>query len=71
MIMEGLLGLVSSKKAIAGGALVVCSTVLVALGKLTVDQWMDYSKWIFTVYAGAETANGVAATIKGAGKGEK
>lgn len=63
--MEGILGLINSKKAVAGGALIVCSTVLAALGKLTMDQWTEYTRWIFIVYVGGETANGVAATIKG------
>jgi hypothetical protein len=68
--MDGLIGLINSKKAVAGAALVVCSTVLAAMGKLTMDQWTEYTKWIFIVYVGGETANGVAATIKGADKGE-
>jgi hypothetical protein len=65
-MIEGFKGLLASKKALAGGLLVIGSTVLTAIGKMTVAEWREYTTWIFVAWAGAETLNGVAATIKGA-----
>ena len=65
MNLSGLASLLSSKKAIAAGCLIICATVLVAIGKMTVVDWQGYTKWIFTMYAGAETAHGVTAILKG------
>ncbi len=70
-MLEGLKGLLDSKKAFAGGLLVICATVLVGIGKMSVEMWTDYTTWIFVTYASAETANGVMATWKGAGKPKK
>jgi hypothetical protein len=70
-MMQGLLGLLDSKKAFAGGLLVIGATVLCAIGKMTVADWQSYTQTIFMVWAGAETANGVAATIKGHGQVKK
>lgn len=64
-MFQGLSGILDSKKAIAGGVLVICATVLVGLGKMTVADWQNYTQVIFMTYAGAETVNGVAATWKG------
>lgn len=64
-MLNGLRGLLDSKKAVVGGLLVVGATILVALGKMSVEDWKNYTQVLFVTYAGAETANGIAATIKG------
>ena len=66
-MLNGFTGLLDSKKALAGGMLIVCATVLVGVDKMTVDAWTTFCQYVFTVWAGAETANGVAATLKGHG----
>lgn len=60
---------VNSEKAVAVGLLVIGATVLAALGKMTVEQWMSYTKWMGTVYVGGKTAHGIAATIATAKNG--
>lgn len=62
--MDGIKGLVGSKKAISGGIIVICATVGWFMGRMTTDQWIELSTWVFTVYAGAETASSVTAIIK-------
>jgi hypothetical protein len=70
-MLNGLKGLLESKKAFAGGLLIICATVLVGLGKMPVDAWQEFSTYIFIAYAGTETVNGVAATVVGAKKEKK
>jgi len=36
----------------------VAVTVLCVTGMLTVEQWLDYTKWIFVTYAAAKTVTG-------------
>jgi hypothetical protein len=65
-MLEGIRGLLDSKKGLQGLVLIIAATTLVALGAMTVEQWQEYTVWIFGIYAGAETVNGTAAIIKGA-----
>ena len=60
---------VNSEKAVAVGLLVIGATVLAAIGTMTIEQWMGYTKWMATVYVGGKTAHGIAATIAGAKSG--
>lgn len=61
--LQGITNLLGSKKGFAAGVLAIGATVLVITGHMTVPAWQDYTMWIFGIYAGAETANGVAASI--------
>jgi hypothetical protein len=70
-MLNGLKGLLESKKAFAGGLLIICATVLVGLGKMTVEAWQEFSTYIFIAYASAETVNGVAATVSGTKREKK
>lgn len=36
-------------------ALIAAATVGLATARLTVDQWTEYTKWIFVTYAAAKT----------------
>lgn len=65
-MLEGIRGLLDSKKGLQGLVLILAATTLVAIGVMSVEQWQEYTVWIFGIYAGAETVNGTAAIIKGA-----
>lgn len=63
--MKGILGLLDSKKGIGFLGLIAAATVLTALGHLSVMEWRDTCLIAFGIYAGAETAHGVTALLKG------
>lgn len=48
-----------SERGLLALALIIGSVVLAALSVITADQWLDYSKWIFTAYVAGKTATGV------------
>lgn len=54
---------INSEKAVALGMLVIGATVLAAIGTMTIEQWIGYTKWMATLYVGGKTAHGVAAVI--------
>ena len=54
---------INSEKAVAVGLLVVAASVLAALGKMSIDQWIDYTKWMATVYVGGKSIQGAVAKI--------
>lgn len=56
--MDGLKALLGSEKAIAGGVLIICATVLVAIGSMTVSDWQSYSQSIFITYVAGKTVQG-------------
>lgn len=62
-MMGALVGLWNSEKGLAGGFLVIGATLLVALGHMQVDVWVDYTKWIFGIYVGGKTATAIATSI--------
>lgn len=55
--------LLNSEKAVAGGAIVVCATVLVALGMMTIAEWKELVQWTFAFYVGGKTLTSVAAIV--------
>lgn len=61
--MEGLKALFNSEKALAGFALIIAATVLTAIGKLEVDAWVNYTKWIFAFYVAGKTVQGAVSTM--------
>lgn len=61
--MNGIKALISSEKAIAAGVLVFISTLFVILGKMTVDQWNEYTLWALGIYTGGKTVQGVSQTV--------
>ena len=56
--MEGVKALLGSEKAIAGGILIICATVLTAIGMMTVADWQSYSQSIFITYVAGKTVQG-------------
>ena len=57
---------IGSEKAVALGVLMIVASVLAALGKMTIDQWIDYSKWMAAFYVGGKAIQGAAASVSGA-----
>lgn len=53
-----------SERGLVAIVLIAACTTLCALSRLTVDQWLDYTKWIFVTYAAAKTVTGTAALLK-------
>lgn len=62
-MLDGIKNLLGSEKAIACGVLVVAATVLVGMGQMTIDQWIDYTKVIAVVYVGGKTVQGAATVL--------
>lgn len=63
MLLGAFTGLFNSEKALAGGVLIVCATILAAMGQMSVADWQDYTKWIFGIYVFGKTTQGAVATI--------
>lgn len=61
--MDVLKNLIHSEKAVAVGLLVIAASVLAAIGKLSIQQWIEYTQWMAAVYVGGKTAQGVAAKV--------
>jgi hypothetical protein len=53
-----------SERGLVAIALIAAVTVLCGIGSVTVEQWLDYTKWIFVTYAAAKTVTGAAAIAK-------
>lgn len=61
-MLEGFKSLLASEKAIAGGMLIIASTVLVIAGSMTVVDWQAYTRDIFIVYVSGKTVQGAVAS---------
>ncbi len=65
--MPAILDLLKSERGILTILLVIASVVLSAIGVITPQQWLDYTKWIFVTYVAGKTITGaVAAQGQGA-----
>lgn len=63
--MGALKDLWQSERGLVAVLLIVACTVLAALGRLTVEVWTEYTRWIFVAYAAAKTVTGSVEIIKG------
>lgn len=59
----GFLDLFKSERGIILLLLLVASTVLTAIGRMTVDQWTTFNEIVFGAYVVGKSATGVAAII--------
>lgn len=57
--MGAIADLWKSERGLVAIGLIIGATVLVALNHMSIEQWLDYTKWIFGMYAGAKTVTGV------------
>lgn len=60
-----ILNLLNSEKALASGVLVIASSVMVATGQITPEQWMAYTQTLLGIYVGGKTAQGAVAAFTG------
>ena len=51
----------NSEKAIASGVLVIASSLMTIAGKLTPQEWMDYTQTLLGIYVGGKTVQGAVA----------
>ncbi len=61
--MNVLKSFLNSEKAVASGLLVIAATVLAAVGKITVQEWMDYTEVLLGIYVGGKAIQGTAAAF--------
>lgn len=66
--MGALTDLWNSERGVFAVALVLGATALVIFNKLTVDQWVDFAKWIFATYAGSKAITTAVASFAAAPK---
>jgi len=55
--------LLNSEKGVMGLALLVGVTILAGLGRVTPDDWLSYTQWIFGIYVGGKSIQGAATAI--------
>lgn len=61
--MQGVFDLLDSERGVFCVLLVLCCTVFVVVGKMTVDQWITYTQSIGAVLVASKTVTGVAETL--------
>lgn len=54
-----------SERGLIAVVLILSMSVLTGLGSFTGEQWIEYSKWISTVYIGSKTITGAIGIMKG------
>lgn len=64
--MGALTDLWKSERGLIALVLIIASTVLCAIHVLTMDQWVNYTEWIFGMYAAAKTITTSVATAASA-----
>lgn len=55
--------LLGSEKAVAVGLLIIAASALTATGQMTIDEWMDYTKWLAGIYVGGKSLQGAAEAL--------
>ena len=43
-------------------ALTACVTVFVLVGRMTIEQWLEFEKWLSIAYLGSKTVTGAVET---------
>lgn len=69
MIPIALKNLLASEKGLAGGVLIICATVLVALDRMDVKLWTEFCQMIFLTYVAGKTVQGIGEKVVGGGSG--
>lgn len=64
-MMQGGVDLLKSERGVFCIVLVIACTVLVALGKLTAENWIDFVKWIAITLVTSKTLTGAVETWTG------
>lgn len=61
----GLTDILKGERGLYAIALTIASTVLTALGNMTIDQWQNFNLYLYGIFATAKTATTVTGLIKG------
>jgi len=64
--MAALVDFWNSERGILAVALVIGATVLAVASVITADQWLDYTRWIFTAYVAGKSITGAAQVMANA-----
>lgn len=54
---------INSEKAVAVGVLVIAASVLMGLGKISFEQWMEYTQVLAGIYVGGKAIQGAASSM--------
>lgn len=65
--MGAIADLLKSERGIVAIALLAAATVGLLTDRLTTDQWVTYTQWLFVTYAASKTVTGGLAILKGSG----
>lgn len=65
-LLNTLKNFLGSEKAIATGVLVIAATVMVILGKMTIQEWTSYTEILAGIYVGGKAIQGAASQVSGA-----
>lgn len=68
--MTALKDLFKSERGLFALAIVFASTLLCALGRMSVDAWQEMTLYVFGIYATGKTVSSVVAVTKGAAQTE-
>lgn len=63
--MGALTDLLKSERGFFALALVIASTVLTALGQMSIDMWKEFNLYIFGIYVTGKSLTGAVALFKG------
>lgn len=61
--MDAVLAILKSRKALVAVLLIIGATVLVALGDMSVDQWIDIIKWLYGLFVAGNVGSKVAKNL--------
>lgn len=62
--MNGLYDLLKSERGVFSIIVLLCCTAMTLMGRLTPDEWMDYTKWLSTVLIASKTVTTAVETYK-------
>lgn len=62
--IQGITGIIESKRAVMAMLLIVCAAVALFIGKIHWSEFKEFATWIFIPYAAAETVSHAMRTIK-------
>lgn len=62
--MEAIIGMLKSRKALLAVLLIIGATVLVALGDMSIDQWIDIIKWLYGLFVAGNIGSKVAKNLQ-------
>lgn len=69
--MAVLTGILNSKRALLCVTLIIAATVLAAMAVFTKQDWIDYTKYIVTIWVGGETVTKAMEIYAGSKKAER